>query len=146
MAVSELVIYIVSISRANDISFCWYMTRLFSFVSECDESLAAKKAAATLKQSMKDILRNKTGLLVVPHNEDLQFTVSRYTDTQVFAARHTNDLTPGKAIYIRLDAAQRGLGTGSCGPQTLPQYQLNGGTYHIAFWLKHVSRANQMHE
>ena len=70
-----------------------------------------------------------------------QFTSSRCTDTQIFAARHARacDLLPSKdTIYVRLDAAQRGVGTGSCGPQTLPEYQVNGGEHEVTFWIKPV--------
>ncbi|EED90854.1 hypothetical protein THAPSDRAFT_263381, partial [Thalassiosira pseudonana CCMP1335] len=81
------------------------------------------------------LVKNKRGVFIVPSTRDLQFTTSRYTDTQIFAARHTNELEISNSIYLRIDAAQRGLGTGSCGPQTLPEYRVNGGSYRIAFWM-----------
>jgi hypothetical protein len=107
---------------------------LCRFVSEKNE----KDAKVTIPNTMEDILDNKSGLLIVPMNRDLHFTVSPYTDAQILEARHANELTSTSSIYVRLDAAQRGLGTGSCGPQTLTKYQVNGGSYNISFWIKPI--------
>ncbi|KAL3801629.1 hypothetical protein HJC23_013134 [Cyclotella cryptica] len=106
---------------------------------------ALKKATVTPSDSLEKVLENKTGFLIVPCDKDLLFHVSRYSDAEIFAARHVNELTPSstKSLYVRLDAAQRGLGTGSCGPQTLPKYHVNGGSYRIAFWLKPVGSSQR---
>ena len=45
------------------------------------------------------------------------------------AAFHTNELTPRPEVYVHLDIAHRGLGTASCGPDTLESYRLPGGTH-----------------
>ena len=88
-----------------------------------------------------------TGLFVVPSPVQMsagdgaapsvlpQFSVSRLTEIDVFRARHVHELEPsGDTLYVRLDAAQRGLGTGSCGPQTLERYRVHGGrAYDIEF-------------
>jgi len=69
-------------------------------------------------ENIENTIANKKGVMIVSSGKLLQFTSSRCTDTQIFAARHARDceLQPSKdSIYIRLDAAQRGLGTGSCG-------------------------------
>lgn len=107
---------------------------IFRFASEQHKQSEHESTPHTIEQVLKD----KTGLLIVPLVKDYQFTVSCFTDAQLFAARHTNEIPPSSSLYIRLDAAQRGLGSGSCGPQTLSKYQLDGGTYRIAFWMKSV--------
>jgi hypothetical protein len=123
------------------------MNSFFSFVSEkvggSGSAATVKKATVTPSDSIEKVLENKNGLLIVPCDKNLSFHVSRYKDAEMFAARHINELTPSsnKLVYIRLDAAQRGLGSGSCGPQTLPKYQVNGGSYRIAFWLKPVRQS-----
>lgn len=69
-------------------------------------------------ENIENTIASKNGVMIVSSGKLLQFTSSRCTDTQIFAARHARacDLQPSKdSIYIRLDAAQRGLGTGSCG-------------------------------
>lgn len=63
-----------------------------------------------------------------------------------FWASHftAGDLLPGSAtptswrhgqIFLNLDMAQRGLGTASCGPDTLPQYCLLEPLYRFAYRL-----------
>lgn len=111
---------------------------VFRLVSEKNEHGVLETNEENAPQAMEDVLDNKSGLLIVPTNSDIQFTVSRFTDSQIFAARHPNELTPSSNIYVRLDAAQRGLGTGSCGPQTLTEYQVDGGTYQVSFLVRHV--------
>ena len=58
-------------------------------------------------------------------------TVSRCKDSQIFQAcdASVQELQPSNdKIYARLDAAQRGQETGSCGHQTQPKYRVNGGS------------------
>ncbi len=45
------------------------------------------------------------------------------------AAKHDVELKPRPETVIHLDAAHRGLGTASCGPDTLPEYLVGPGTY-----------------
>jgi beta-galactosidase len=52
------------------------------------------------------------------------FTARRWTTEDLDAATHTIDLAPGELVHLNLDLAQNGLGTASCGPGVLPQYQL----------------------
>ena len=37
---------------------------------------------------------------------------------------------------VVIDAAHRGLGTASCGPDTLPEYRLTPGTYSWGWTLR----------
>lgn len=63
------------------------------------------------------------------------FTASRYPSQQLDRARHPFELRAlagdregggeGEVVWVHLDWAHHGLGTGSCGPQTLPQYSLD---------------------
>ena len=52
-------------------------------------------------------------------------TVRRWTTEDLDAARHTSDLRPRDRTFVNLDVAQTGLGTASCGPGVLPQYELH---------------------
>jgi beta-galactosidase len=67
-----------------------------------------------------------------------EFNASHFSAADLYAARHTPDLQPRPEVIISLDAAQRGLGTASCGPDTLRQYQLNEKEYHFTYQLKVV--------
>ncbi|MFZ6030035.1 MAG: glycoside hydrolase family 2 TIM barrel-domain containing protein [Chloroflexota bacterium] len=65
-----------------------------------------------------------------------EFNASHFTDDDVYTARHTFDLKPRPEIVLNLDIAHRGLGTQSCGPDTLEQYQLREKEYHFTYHLK----------
>ncbi len=45
------------------------------------------------------------------------------------------ELHPRAETIVHLDAAHRGLGTASCGPDTLAPYVHGGGTYRWAWTL-----------
>lgn len=63
----------------------------------------------------------------------MECSVSHLTADDLFAAFHTHELKPRKEVIVNLDYQQRGLGTGSCGPQTLPQYEIMPGDYRFDF-------------
>jgi beta-galactosidase len=63
------------------------------------------------------------------------FSASRYTPEDIFAATHTTDLVPRDAVTLQLDAAHRGVGTGSCGPDTLEHYKILSRRHRFAFTL-----------
>ncbi|MCF7689526.1 MAG: DUF4981 domain-containing protein [Cephaloticoccus sp.] len=63
----------------------------------------------------------------------MEASASHFTAADLYAATHTTDLTPRPEVHVNLDYAQRGLGTASCGPDTLPQYRINPGAYHFNF-------------
>jgi beta-galactosidase len=52
------------------------------------------------------------------------FAVRRWTDADLAAAKHRNELVPGDSLWLTIDAGQQGIGTGSCGPGALPEYML----------------------
>ena len=55
--------------------------------------------------------------------------MSGFTAHDLAAASHDVELVPRREITVHVDAAHRGLGTASCGPDTLPQYLVGPGTY-----------------
>lgn len=62
-----------------------------------------------------------------------EFGLSHYTVADLFKARHKEELAMRKETILTLDLIQRGLGTGSCGPQTLPQYEVSEKAYEFSF-------------
>ncbi len=54
----------------------------------------------------------------------LEFNATHFSAEDIYAAKHTTDLVPRAETVLYLDCAHRGLGTGSCGPDTLRQYRL----------------------
>jgi len=65
----------------------------------------------------------------------LQFSASHFTGDDLFRAHHTNELEPRPEVILNLDGVHRGLGTGSCGPDTLPRYRIRAGVHRFAYRL-----------
>ncbi len=58
-------------------------------------------------------------------------TVRRWTSEDLDAAKHTHHLRPRDRVYLNLDAAHHGIGSASCGPGVLPDYQLHPGRFRL---------------
>lgn len=73
------------------------------------------------------------GLRFETLRKPFEFSVSHFTPADLHAARHTTDLVARPEIIVNIDAAQRGLGTASCGPDTLPRYLVDPGRHTLDF-------------
>ncbi|RKX88326.1 MAG: beta-galactosidase [Spirochaetes bacterium] len=62
-----------------------------------------------------------------------EFTVSHFTAEELTRCLHTNEPVPEKGTIITLDLKQRGLGTASCGPDTLKEYTIPSGEYAFSY-------------
>ena len=70
-------------------------------------------------------LCDKSGVgLMAVGSPTLDFSAHRYTLEDLCAAEHTYDLPQRDNIYLCLDWKHNGIGTASCGPGPLEQYQL----------------------
>lgn len=65
----------------------------------------------------------------------LHCSATHYTAEDLYAAATATDVQPRRELIVQLDAAHRGLGTASCGPDLLPQYRLPAGTYRFSYRL-----------
>ncbi|MDA0977395.1 MAG: DUF4981 domain-containing protein, partial [Proteobacteria bacterium] len=63
------------------------------------------------------------GRLVFDSEQLLEASASHYPHEILTGAWHTYEVSPRSETYVCLDAAQRGLGGASCGPDTLPVYR-----------------------
>ncbi len=64
----------------------------------------------------------------------LNFSVRRYNDSVMTAARRWKDLTPDPYYTVSIDHRQAGLGTATCGPGVADRYTLSGdSTYCYRF-------------
>jgi beta-galactosidase len=65
----------------------------------------------------------------------VNMSVSRYTPDNMLRALHTHELADTMKTdgyyTLNIDAAQRGVGTATCGPDTLEAYRLRGGVYRL---------------
>jgi beta-galactosidase len=74
-------------------------------------------------------------------DEPRQVSVSHLRPADLAAATHDIDVVPVAQTIVHLDAAHRGLGTASCGPDTLPEYRLGPGAYRWE-WTLHTLPAS----
>lgn len=79
-----------------------------------------------------------SGLLAVGMPE-LNFSIHRYTAEQLEQARHTYELRDSGQLIWHLDYRQHGIGSASCGPATLPQYELLTEPFQFALRLRPFS-------
>lgn len=71
----------------------------------------------------------RLALLVQCLDEPFPFSASHLTAHDLWQARDVTDLEPRPQTIVHVDQAHRGLGTLSCGPDTLPRYRVGGGSY-----------------
>jgi beta-galactosidase len=74
-------------------------------------------------------------LLLVPPKGG-EFSASHHTADDLYAARTERDLPVRRETFVHLDLWNRGLGTASCGPDTLPRYRIGAGTHRFAWRLR----------
>ena len=58
-----------------------------------------------------------------------QVSATHFRAADLAAAKHDVELVPRPETIVHIDVAHRGLGTASCGPDTLPEYHVGPGTY-----------------
>ncbi|MFF3580584.1 glycoside hydrolase family 2 TIM barrel-domain containing protein [Streptomyces mirabilis] len=74
--------------------------------------------------------------LAVALDEPRQVTVTRYRAADLAAATHHDELVPRPGCVVHLDAAHRGVGTASCGPDTSTGYLVPAGTHRWSWTLR----------
>lgn len=71
--------------------------------------------------------------------KEFAFSAQHFTPEDLTACYHTYDLKMRDNITVLIDCAQRGLGTGSCGPDTLDKYIVKAGTYKLDYAITSMS-------
>ncbi|MBC8011076.1 MAG: DUF4981 domain-containing protein [Burkholderiales bacterium] len=74
--------------------------------------------------------------LAVEAATTLEFNATHFAAEDLYAAKHTTDLKARAETILYLDAAHRGLGTASCGPDALAPYRIAAGKYLLGFTLR----------
>jgi beta-galactosidase len=82
-------------------------------------------------------LRDAAGLAVrVTSSTPFHFSASHFSAEDLTAATHDVELIARPETIVHVDAAHRGLGTLSCGPDTLSQYRVGPGRYRFSWSLR----------
>ena len=65
-------------------------------------------------------------------------TQNRFTVTDLESASHVDELRPRPAVIVHIDAAHRGVGSASCGPDTIEAYLVRPGLYRWAWSIEPI--------
>jgi beta-galactosidase len=65
----------------------------------------------------------------------IHVSATHATPDDLYAAATLSELRLRDDVVVCVDAAHRGLGTASCGPDVLPAYRLRSGRYELAYRL-----------
>lgn len=81
--------------------------------------------------------------ILISADRPFHFSVSPWSMEELRAERHFDRLKPVKEAlergsYLYLDIAQRGVGTATCGPDTLEHYRIRPGVHSIRFTFKYL--------
>ena len=74
--------------------------------------------------------------LRITADEPFSFRLTHFDQEKETAAKHRDELLPEKDVFLFLDHAQAGIGTGSCGPVPAPEYQLTERKIRCCFCLE----------
>jgi beta-galactosidase len=74
--------------------------------------------------------------LVVSADKPFSGSASHFKIEDLIAAYHTHDLKPRAEIEICIDIRQRGLGSASCGPDTLDMYKVQPGLWSQHYFIR----------
>ncbi|MFJ9540991.1 glycoside hydrolase family 2 TIM barrel-domain containing protein [Streptomyces sp. NPDC101225] len=85
-----------------------------------------------------DVRWAEIGGLRVEGDPEFSLSARRWTTEQLDAATHLTDLTPGDTVWVNLDHALHGIGSGSCGPGVLPQYHLRAEPAEFSFVFREI--------
>ena len=87
-------------------------------------------------------LRDAAGAgLRIDLDQPRQVSVTHHRAQDLATATHDIDVVAVPETVIHIDAAHRGLGTASCGPDTTPEYLLGAGRYTWAWTLRDLAPA-----
>jgi beta-galactosidase len=67
-----------------------------------------------------------------------QVSVNPFRATELADATHDVELRASGNTIVHIDAAHRGVGTASCGPDTLPQYLVSGGAFSFTWSVRAI--------
>ena len=80
-------------------------------------------------------LKLDNGLTFVS-DKAFEINVSQYSAEELFRAQHEAELRKDGKAHVRVDYKDSGIGSGSCGPELMEQYQLKEEDIHFEFILK----------
>ena len=75
-------------------------------------------------------------VLTIGELDDLDVTVSRWTDEELADASHLDELPVRDHAFVWVDARHRGVGSGAVGPDVSPPHRVGPGTYRWSYRIR----------
>ena len=76
------------------------------------------------------------GGLKVIGQPQFDFSVSHFTDNDLYQAMHENELKPRKEVHLNLDHLHRGLGQAACGPEPDDEFRIWPGAFTFGYQIQ----------
>ncbi len=80
-----------------------------------------------------DLYDGDTGGVRLQGSDAFSFSFQQYSQQEQWEKLHADELILSGNNHLYLDAAVRGVGTATCGPDTLERYRVPGGIYRMHF-------------
>lgn len=80
-----------------------------------------------------DLYDGDTGGVQFRGAQDFGFALHCYSIAELWQKRHADELIRSEYTHLYLDAQVRGVGTATCGPDTLQRYRIPSGVYRLSF-------------
>ncbi|MEE1302212.1 MAG: glycoside hydrolase family 2 TIM barrel-domain containing protein [Bacteroidales bacterium] len=117
----------------NDRKEASFIGRYSSTVSEMFTPYAHPQSCGN-RQEMREITfykKHSNKGIKIEANQPIAFSMLHFDDTDFIKEKlHPWEMVERNEVYTHFDYIQRGVGNGSCGPQTIEKYQLpSSGTY-----------------
>lgn len=85
------------------------------------------------------------GIMFVADLLPLNFSVKNISDFDLSKCKHREDLVDSGYYYVSVDGFMSGVGSNSCGPQTLPKYRLPAkNSYFMSFTMIPFTEVNNI--
>jgi beta-galactosidase len=71
-------------------------------------------------------------------DKPLQVSATPYRANDLADTTHNVDMKPSGNVVVHIDAAHRGVGTASCGPDTIDKYIIGSGTFTFNWTVRSI--------
>ena len=85
-----------------------------------------------------DLFDGDKGRVRFASEEHFSFSLQKFTQAELWEKKHADMLVQSAYNHLYLDSAVRGVGTATCGPDTLERYRRGSGVYRLGFVISSV--------
>ncbi len=85
-----------------------------------------------------DLFDGDKGRIRLASEQLFSFSLQKFTQAELWEKLHADMLVRSAYNHLYLDSAVRGVGTATCGPDTLERYRVGSGVYRLGFVISSV--------